>query len=463
MALTGSGNPERIAARISFAALSARVKSWLADTGDRSLAQRAAGTAFLIRILSAALAYVTQIALARWMGSHEFGIYVYVWTWVMVLGGAVDLGLASSAQRFIPNYTEARATAQLRGFLSGSRWLAFGIAVVLSLIGLVVIHLLESWLDTATIVPLYVACLTLPMYGILHVQDGIARSYNWVNLALIPPYVIRQILLLALLGVAHVLGYQTDATTGIAAAAISIWVTALGQMIVLNRKLDTAIGKGARVYEVGRWVTISLPMFMVDGLYLLLMYVDILMLKHFRSPEEIAIYYAGAKTMALVAFVYFAVAAVSAHKFAEYFAAGDRKRVSEFLADSIRWTFWPSLAATAMILACGWPLLRLFGEQYVQAYGLMFVLAIGFMARAAIGPGERFLNMLGEQKICAVIVAVAFITNLVIGFLLIPDFGIMGAAISTTAAFIVESVLIFAVAKKRLGYHLFIWGGAKTP
>lgn len=454
-------HPGRMIARARCAALAARVRDIWFGSGDRSLAQRVAGTAFLIRVVSAALAFLTQIALARWMGSHEFGIYVYVWTWVMMLGGAVDLGLASSAQRFIPNYTEARDTERLRGFLSGSRWLAFVIATLLSLIGAAAVHLLASWLDQATIVPLYVACLILPMYGLLHVQDSIARSYNWINLALVPPFIFRQVLLLTLLGGAWALGYATDATTGLAAAAISIWVTALAQMLLLNRRLNTAIEKGGKVYDIGRWVAISLPMFMVDGLYLLLMYVDVLMLKQFRTPEEIAIYYAGAKTLALVAFVYFAVAAASSHKFAEYFAAGDRQKLSAFLADSIRWTFWPSLLVTAALLACGWPLLRLFGPQYVDAYPLMFVLAIGFMARAAIGPGERFLNMLGEQKICAAIVAVAFAMNLAIGFALIPRFGIMGAAISTTVAFIVESVLIFAAAKTRLGYHLFVFGGGR--
>lgn len=460
MALTGH-HPDRMSARAALAALSARVRDWRSDNGDRSLAQRIAGTAFLIRVFSAVLAYLTQVALARWMGSHEFGIYVYVWTWVMMIGGAVDLGLASSAQRFIPTYIEARTTAQLRGFLSGSRWLAFIIATVLSLLGLAAVYLLEAWLDRDTILPLYIACLILPMYGLLHVQDGISRSYNWINLALLPAFIARPLLLLALLAAAYLLGYQTTASTGLAAAAISIWATALGQMLLLNRKLRTAIGTGTKTYEIGRWVAISLPMFMVDGLYLLLTYVDVLMLKQFRTPDEIAIYFAGAKTLALVAFVYFAVAAASSHKFAEYFVAHDRNKLSAFLADSIRWTFWPSLAATFVILACGWPMLRLFGPQYVQAYGLMFVLAIGFMARAAIGPGERFLNMLGEQKMCAVIVAIAVAVNLVLGFALIPGLGMMGAAISTTSAFVVESVLIFIIAKRRLGYHLFIWGAQR--
>ena len=48
----------------------------LADGSDLSLARRLAGAAFLIRVASAVLAFVSQIVLARWLGSFEFGIYV---------------------------------------------------------------------------------------------------------------------------------------------------------------------------------------------------------------------------------------------------------------------------------------------------------------------------------------------------------------------------------------------------
>ena len=177
------------------------------------------------------------------------------------------------------------------------------------------------------------------------------------------------------------------------------------------------------------------------------------------SPDEIAIYYAAAKTLALVSFVYFAVSAASAHKFSAYFEAGDRDRLRVFLADAIRWTFWPSLAATALVLACGWPLLWLFGETFVTGYSLMFVLSVGVLARAAIGPGERFLSMLGEQKACALAALVALLTNIALCFSLIPSYGAFGAAVSTSIAFVMESVLIFVIAKRRLDFHLFFIGG----
>ena len=87
-----------------------------ADGSDSSLVRRLAGAAFLIRVVSAALTFVSQILLARWMGSFEFGIYIYGWTWVLLIGGMVDLGLGSAAQRFIPGIYRAetlRAAARL--------------------------------------------------------------------------------------------------------------------------------------------------------------------------------------------------------------------------------------------------------------------------------------------------------------------------------------------------------------
>jgi O-antigen/teichoic acid export membrane protein len=39
--------------------------------------------------------------------------------------------------------------------------------------------------------------------------------------------------------------------------------------------------------------------------------------------------------------------------FSQYHSAGDRHRLSEFLAQAIRWTFWPSAVVTALLLVAG--------------------------------------------------------------------------------------------------------------
>ena len=167
-------------------------KVWLADDSHDRLAQKVAGAAFTIRIVSAVLAYGSQIALARWMGTYEFGVFVYVWTWTLLIGGFADAGMAAAAQKFIPEYAERGALAHLRGFIVGSRWFAAGAATALALVAIAVVKLSEPILDTSAIVPLYIACFCLPIYALCSVQDGIARAYNSVGIGLIPTFIVRR-------------------------------------------------------------------------------------------------------------------------------------------------------------------------------------------------------------------------------------------------------------------------------
>lgn len=442
------------------AALFARVKAILADRSDNRLAQLVAGKVFLVRVGSALLALVSQVLLARWMGSFEFGIFIYVWTWVLMIGALSDMGLSSAARRFIPEYTELKSLDYLRGFLAGSRWLAFAIATAIGAVGALGVFLLSDWLDHYTVIPLYLACVTIPIYGLVQTQAGIAQSYDWPNLALMPFYIWRQLAITVLMGGAWYFGAPTDAVTAMIIAVVTAWVVTIGQLVVLDRRLKDKVPPGPKRYEVKTWFATSLPIFVVEGFYLLLTYVDILALEHFRTPDEVAVYYAGARLLAIVAFVYFAIAGATTHKFTQYHVSGDSKRLAAFFRETTKWTFWPSLAVCAGILLFGKPLLNLFGPNFSEGYVVMFILAVGMLARAAVGPAERLLNMLGERKQCATVYAVAFAINLVLCVILIPHIGIEGAALATSTALVAESLMLYRIAKRRLGFHVFIMGGA---
>src|ERR1017187_6772583 len=162
VALIGSENIAPAPPASSLAGAIARVKAWLADGGDSRLAQLVAGKVFLVRVGSALLALASQVLLARWMGSFQFGIYIYVWAWVLMIGALSDMGLSSAARRFIPEYTELKSLERLRGFLSGSRWLAFGLASAIGAVGAVGVTLVAPWLDHFAVMPLYLACLPPP-------------------------------------------------------------------------------------------------------------------------------------------------------------------------------------------------------------------------------------------------------------------------------------------------------------
>jgi O-antigen/teichoic acid export membrane protein len=392
------------------------------------------------------------------MGGSDYGVYVYVWTWVLLLGSMMDFGISASAQKIIPEYRIGGEQALLRGFLSGSRWMTFAVSVVVALLLAGVVKLISLWIEADTVLPLYIGCLTLPAFVVANTQDGIARSHDWMRLGLMPQFIVRQSLIIGLTAGALALGLRLGAASAMLASAAAVWIAMIGQMLVLNRRLGDHIEPGPKAYDFRGWLAISLPILLVEGFYLLLSYTDVLVLQQFRSSQDVGVYFAVVKTLALVSFIHYAMAATTAHRFAELNAIGDKARLSAYVAHAIRWTFWPSLAATALLLALGKPLLWLFGPQFVGGYDIMFVAAVGLVVRSAIGPVERLLNMLGHQHICALAYALAFAMNLVLCVMLAPRFGGHGAAAATSISLTFETVLLFWIVRRRLGLNVLAFG-----
>jgi O-antigen/teichoic acid export membrane protein len=452
MALTETND---VTAGAPAAGLLPRLQAWLAS--EHGAAQRMAGTAFVIRVTGAVVIFLSQILLARWMGGVEFGLYVYAWTWLQMVGDIIHLGLPISAQRVIPEYAQRQDLDGLRGFLLGSRWIVFGSATVVALIGAVAVQWFASSLARDTVLPLYLACTALPFYSLSNMLDATARSYNAPATALLPPFVLRPLLLIVAMAAMRAAGQTPDAPSGMAAFAAATWATTLLQMMLVHRCLSRNVPPGRRRYDFSQWLKMSGPMFAVWAFYMLLTYTDVLVLRQFQPPEVVAHYYAAAKTLALVTFIHFAVSAAVAHRFAAHHFSGDRDALAKLASSTVRWTFWPSLLAIAGVLALGKPILWLFGPSFGDAYPLMFILAIPLVARAAVGPAERVLNMLGEQRRCALIYGAMFALNLGGSIAVAGPYGGTGVAFVIAAGAVIEAALLFLIAKRRLGLHMLIW------
>jgi len=437
-------------------ALLARARRFRDSQSHHALAHKVAGAAFIVRVASAGLIYLSQILFARWMGTYEFGIYVYVWTWLLMLGALAPLGLAYLPQRFIPEYAARGDRDALRGFLFGARWICFALGTAAAVIGAGVVLGLGDRLATPYIVPFLLAMASLPIFSVSSAQESISNAYTWTGLALVPGYIVRPVLILAILAAMHLAGFTIDAAAAMLAFLIAIWVTTLAQTLLLRRPLAREVEPGPRRYAVALWMRTAAPVLLIDGFFFLLTYVDVLLLKLFVGPEEIAQYYAASKTLALVAFIYFAVSSACAHRFAEYHACGDHAKLSDFVHASTRMMFWPSLLMVGALVLFGKWILMLFGPGFEAGYPVILVLAVGLIARSSVGPAERLLNMVGRQGVCAAAYAGAVVVNIVLCLVLVPWLGPIGAALATASAVIVESVLLVVAVRRKLGITMFI-------
>jgi O-antigen/teichoic acid export membrane protein len=178
---------------------------------------------------------------------------------------------------------------------------------------------------------------------------------------------------------------------------------------------------------------------------------DVLMVGLYLDPDQVAVYFATVKTLALVHFVYFAVKAGVAQRYAQFTHGGDTDRLAGFARETVSWTFWPSLAMAAVVLILGEPMLALFGEEFVDGYPLLFVLVVGVVARASVGPCESLLTMSGNQNVCAFVNATTLAFNIGLNMLLLPLFGLWGAAFATALAMMFEAVALSFTVWRRLG------------
>lgn len=456
---------ERMAGRVVPPRLMGRLRpvfSWLdamlSNDSDKATSARIALFAFAVRIVSAAIAFFSQVLLARWMGGAEYGVFVFVLVASVILGGLACLGFQTAVIRFAPEYRATGDLERLRGILSTSRLFAFASASLLAALGLGALWLFADSVPDYYRLPLVLGIFCLPMMALGEVLDGTSRAHAFAGLALLPTFIVRPLLILFFMAVGtSYFDLAADAPTAVASLVAATYVTTLAQLALVRRKTLQEAGAGKSRIDFGLWFKVALPIFLVEGFFNLLTNIDILMVGHFMMPEDTAVYYASVKTLALVHFVYFAVKASAAQRFSQYHHAGDHAAYESFVHETIRWTFWPSLGMAALVLVAGQSLLGLFGPDFREGYPLLFVLLVGVVARASVGPAESVLTMSGEQKACACVYLATIVLNVGMNVLLIPIYGLYGAAFATAGAMLFEALALYTVANRRLGLRLFIF------
>jgi O-antigen/teichoic acid export membrane protein len=299
--------------------------------------------------------------------------------------------------------------------------------------------------------PLLIGFLCVPVWSLLNQMEATARAFGWMNVAYVPGYVLRPVVLIALVGGLVLFGRSADAVTALAAMVAACAVAAIVQGVMVYRGTRKHLAGVTPVFHTRHWAGVSLGFLMIDGFRMLLDNTDILLIGHFLDPHSVAVYFAVIRTSGLIAFVSFSVIALAVPKFAQIHSTGTRAELQSFVSSMIRLMFWPSLLA-ALAMACLGPfLLSLFGPDYVVGYPTMLVVLTGLVLRSATLPVEYLLNMTGHHRDTLLVYGLAALANVALNLLLIPAFGIIGAAIGTYAAMIGANVCLYRLVQKRVG------------
>jgi len=441
-----SQQPRRLSERLS--ALAQLCRRWFDPTKRRAL------TALIIRVVGAAIAYGMQILLAQWMGLTEYGIFVGVWVWLLVLGGIAPLGFNVSIIGMASRYHDANDREHWRGVMAVSYAVTVASSLMFASMGWTLLYLFPNLVSEAHMLPVWLCLFCVPLIAIADVNDGIARAHGWMHTALVPIYLLRPILLIGGTCSAMLAGASVDATLVMAMAIMACLVTILAQGAVLLVRILRIDRGGKTSARPMTWFIASLPIVVAQTFELLTQNFDMMAVSYFLGPESTGIYFAALKTIALLSFVNFAIGAATANNVASLHGAGRREELEELLHSATNLTFWPTVLGAIVLVTLAPMLLMLFGKDFAGHAYLTAVLAVGFVAKSFVGPAELYLNVLGHQRICAIILLFAATLNMTLNIVLIPLLGLLGAAIATSASLVTLAIGLFVVSRKKLGIAL---------
>jgi len=189
----------------------------------------------------------------------------------------------------------------------------------------------------------------------------------------------------------------------------------------------------------------SYPMALSAIAYFIMQSVDIIILTIYEGFDSVAYYSIAVKLATVTALALMSVNIVIAPKIAEIYNTNDFNRLNKLIKDAARIIFIISLPVLLILFIFSGPALSLFGEGYVFAKQALWFLLAGQFFSALCGPGAIYLNMTGKQKKLNNILISGLIVNVVLNLVLIPIYGIEGAATATLISMVFWNSMIVAL------------------
>jgi O-antigen/teichoic acid export membrane protein len=408
---------------------------------------RGAIVALAIQVAGAGLAYLSQVALARWMGISQFGLYAYLLAWTTVLALLAGLGLPISVLRFIPEYRALGDRARLRGLVRMSRraTLLAGLALAALALALVLAVSGKAGLTVA------LAALLVPLGALVNLDSAITRAGGRVARAYAPNLMARPALILLAAAAVWLAAGRLQASTGLAITVGAFATVALVQSSFVRGLAWGGDTRSGALYERRVWLRVSGPLLLVAGFQVALSQTDLLIVGAVNGVRHAAFYLAATRTATLVSYLLVATASVTAPLFAELEARGDRAGLQRLVAVSAQWIFWPTLALAGGLALLAPYVLGLFGPHFVVARWALIILLVGQLVNAGCGAVGYLLSMTGHQDDTARVYGITSVLNVAMCYAGVRLYGLNGAALATTVSLIVWNVWLYRLTVKRLG------------
>ena len=352
--------------------------------------------------------------------------------------------------------TEAREQwGLMRGLWRWGNGFVVLFSAVMIFIGGLFLWFGEQWLSEVRWQTLAVGLLLVPLIALGNVRGAILRGLRRTVVGQLPEAVLRPALLLALVLLVPWLwaDFALSAANVMALhAAAALGVFLIGSVLLLHVRPQPVASGPEPEYEVAYWRNAAFPLALLAGLQLINKQTDILLLGIIQTDGDVGVYRVVFQVATLVIFGLQALNQVLQPYYARMYAQGEMARLQRLVTYSARVILLIAIPPVIVMIAFGGTLLEwVFGAEYRGGATALAILAAGQLVNAGMGSVGMLLNMTGHERDTVKGIGIAALCNVVLNLVLIPPFGIEGAAAATALTLVIWNLILRAFVKRRLG------------
>ncbi|MFT7589808.1 MAG: O-antigen/teichoic acid export membrane protein, partial [Limisphaerales bacterium] len=211
--------------------------------------------------------------------------------------------------------------------------------------------------------------------------------------------------------------------------------------------------------KVMKWqeiLQLSAPMFMTKSAFLVLGFADVLMITAMRDDiAEVGYYQVAWKLIMFNKFFKNSITSTAAPKLAELHSAGNFEELKIVAKKTTMLLGYTVLPFIVLMVVFGKPMLRgLYGAEFLAGYQAFMFLGLAQIITAIMGHVGMFMNMCGGQALYMRIVIFSALMNIGLNYVLIPIYGITGAAVANVASVLFTHIAGTIYIKRNFGFTI---------
>ena len=379
----------------------------------------------------------TFVLLTRYFGAEVFGLYILAWSLVDLAAKIGNLALDKGVLKFVVVYRSDKDDESVYRTLGQSIAIGVTLSVLIALLlSALAPTLAEGVFDKPQLTSMFYAlALTVPFLTFTHIVLGAIKSLKIMKFDAYIKSIAEPIFLFGGAAACFIIGWHFNGIaiahllSAIGGAVLSI--AAFGRYYSWRQCLN-----GMRKLRLWTELTkFSLPVMGYEFLYILMMRLDAIMVGYFLPAMQVGIYAVAIEIALTTKKVRQWFDPIFTPIISELNHHGDIDRLGHNFALVTRWVLTINLAFVFSIILIGEDLLSLFGTEFAVGFACLIVLSLSQVLYASMGSGDTLLIMSGHPYLNLLNTAIVVAMNFGLNLILIPRYGMIGAALGTLVSF----------------------------